>query len=130
MRARLLLLAISVGWLPLAFLFDGITVLVLPVRLGAGTGDGGGGTLLGLASFVGLAVGVALQPIAGTLSDRFRSRVDRRALLWLGALPALGGLWALISTSSPLLAVVAYVLLQAGAGLMQAGQQTLIPEHV
>src|SRR5919107_4065623 len=67
-----LLIGISVGWIPLAFLFDGVTVLMLPLRLG------GSATDLGLVSFVGLAVGAGLQPVVGRLSDVTRNRVDRR----------------------------------------------------
>jgi hypothetical protein len=46
-------------WLPLAFLFDGLTILVLPLRLGADAGT------LGLGSFAGLAIGAAVQLLAG-----------------------------------------------------------------
>jgi len=59
-----LLLGISILWLPLAFLFDGVTVLVLPLRLGGGAGE------LGLVSLVGLGIAAALQPVAGVLTSR------------------------------------------------------------
>lgn len=123
MRPRLLL-GISILWLPLAFLFDGVTVLVLPLRLGGGAGE------LGLVSLVGLGIAAALQPVAGVLSDRVRDRVDRRGFVAIAAVPAVLGLWVLVATTGVAAAAVGYVALQVGATAIQAGQQTLIPEHV
>lgn len=119
-----LLLGISVLWIPLAFLFDGVTVLVLPLRLG------GDATSLGLISVVGLGIGAALQPFAGWASDRIRGRIDRRIFIALAVAPALLGLVLLVGTAGVTAAVIGYVLVQAGASAIQAGQQTLIPEHV
>ncbi len=119
-----LLLGISVLWIPLAFIVDGVTVLLLPLRLG------GGATDLGLVSFVGLAVAAAVQPAAGWLSDRVRDRIARRTFAALAAVPVLGGLWLLVGASGVVAAIVGYVVLQAAAATMQASQQTLIPEHV
>ncbi len=122
-RARLLF-GVSVLWIPLAFLFDGVTVLLLPVRL---SGDA---TMIGLVSFVGLGLAAALQPVAGWLSDRTRARLDRRLFIALAAAPALLGLWLLAGTTGLAAAVAGYVVLQLGGAAIQAGQQTLIPEHV
>ncbi|HEY8437944.1 MAG TPA: MFS transporter [Candidatus Limnocylindrales bacterium] len=118
-----LLIGISVGWIPLAFLFDGVTVLMLPVRLG------GSATDLGLVSFVGLAVGAAVQPVVGRLSDVTRNRVDRRLFTIAAGLPAIAGLWLLVGSSGIVPAVIGYVVVQGAASSFQAGQQTLIPEH-
>ncbi len=114
----------SVLWVPLAFLFDGVTVLLLPLRLDADP------TTLGAVSLVGLGIAAALQPLAGWLSDRVRHRLDRRAFVALAAVPAVLGLWLLVGVAGLVAAVVGYVVLQASASAMQAGQQTLIPEHV
>ena len=123
--SRRVLLGISLGWIPLAFLFDGLTVLVLPVRLGEGAGTG----TTGLVSFAGLAAGMAVQPLAGIISDRLRARVDRRWFLALAALPAIAGLWLVAGTRGLAAGVAGYMLAQVGAGAIQAGQQTLIPEY-
>jgi len=123
MRTRLLL-GVSVLWIPLAFLFDGVTVLMLPVRLG------GDATSLGLVSLVGLGIGAGLQPIAGWASDRLRHRLDRRVFTTVAVVPALLGLGLLAGTGSIVGAVIGYVLVQAASTSIQAGQQTLIPEHV
>lgn len=119
-----LLLGVSVVWVPLAFLFDGVTVLVLPLRL---EGDAG---RLGLVSLVGLGAAAGLQPVAGWLSDQFRGQIERRLFLVVGAVGALVGVWALAGSPGIVTAVVAYVIVQLGATALQAAQQTLIPEYV
>jgi MFS family permease len=118
------LLGVSVLWIPLAFLFDGITVLVLPIRLS------GGATDIGLVSFVGLALGAAVQPVVGWLSDRFRHVLDRRVVAAGAAVPAIAGVWLLVGTVGVAGAIVGYGVVQIAAATIQAGQQTLIPEHV
>lgn len=119
------LIGVSVGWVPLAFLFDGVTVLVLPIRLG-----GSDAATTGLVSFVGLALGVAAQPLAGWLSDRLRSSVDRRVVLAATAVPAMAGIWLLAGTTGVVAAIAGYIVIQAAAGAMQGVQGALIPEHV
>lgn len=122
-RGAGLWIGLSVVWVPLAFLFDGVTVLFLPLRLGDAS-------TLGLVSLIGLGIAAGLQPVAGWLSDRLRQTVDRRTFLAMAAVPALLGLWFLVGTTALAAAVVGYVLIQVGASAMQAAQQTLIPEHL
>jgi MFS family permease len=124
MLGRRLWVGVSVGWIPLAFLFDGVTVLMLPVRLD------GSATNVGLVSLVGLAVATALQPVAGWVTDRWRPRLDRPLFLAAGAIPAIAGVWLLVGTTTVAAAVGAYLLVQLAAAGMQAAQQTLIPERV
>jgi hypothetical protein len=62
-----LLFGISVFWLALSVLFDGVNTLVLPLQLGALASQNNQATLLGLLTFVGLLAGALVQPIAGTL---------------------------------------------------------------
>jgi MFS family permease len=123
-RGAGLWIGLSVVWIPLAFLFDGVTVLVLPLRVG------GDASALGLVSLVGLGVAAGLQPIAGWLSDRLRDRVDRRTFLAVAAVPAIVGAWLLVGTATLGAVVAGYILIQAAATSMQAAQQTLIPEHL
>jgi MFS family permease len=122
-RARLFF-GISVIWVPLAFVFDGVTVLMLPLRLGGDASE------LGLVSLAGLGIAAGLQPVAGSLSDRYRDRVDRRLFLVLGATAALAGVWALAGSTGIVVAVIGYVIVQVGATALQAAQQTFIPEYV
>jgi MFS family permease len=122
-RTRILV-GISILWIPLAFVFDGVTVLVLPLRVEGGAG------VLGLVSFVGLALAAGLQPVAGWLSDRHRDRLDRRVFLVGAAIPTLLGLWILVGSTGVAAAVVGYVALQVGGTAIQAAQQTFVPEHL
>lgn len=117
-------IGLSVLWVPLAFLFDGVTVLLLPLRVG------GDASTIGLVSLVGLGIAAGLQLVAGWLSDRVRDRLDRPIFLVIAALPALLGIWLLVGTTTLIAAIAGYVLIQASATAMQAAQQTLIPEHV
>jgi MFS family permease len=115
---------ISILWVPLAFLFDGVTVILLPLRLG------GDATTLGLVSLIGIATAASLQPVLGWFSDRVRHRVDRRVFSAVAAIPTIIGLWVLVGTTGVVAGIAGYVLLQASATAIQAGQQALIPEHV
>jgi MFS family permease len=118
------LLGINVLWIPLAFLYDGLTVLVLPIRLGADA------TAIGLVSFVGLLAAALTQPLAGWASDRLRTRLDRRAFLTIMAIPVGIGLWLIGGSPAPIVVVVGYVLVQVAASALQAGHQSLLPERV
>jgi MFS family permease len=115
------LVGISVVWIPLAFLTDGITVLALPLLLG------GNATAIGLASFAGIATGLVVQLAAGAVSDRTRAILDRRGFIAIATVPALIGLGMM---GAGVGAMAAYVLVQLGAGAVQAGQGALIPEAV
>jgi len=115
------LIGVSVGWIPLAFLSDGVTVLVLPIVIGANA------STIGLTSFVGLGLGVVVQIAAGVGSDRLRDRISRRLFLTAAAVPVLLGLAALGGGVAPILA---YLVVEVGANAVQTAQQTLVPEAV
>jgi MFS family permease len=117
-------IGLSVLWIPLAFLFDGVTVLVLPLRLDADA------STIGMVSLVGLGLAAGLQPVAGWLSDRLRDRVDRRTFLAVAAVPAVLGVWLLVGSTTLVAAIVGYVVIQVAGTAMQAAQQTLIPERL
>ena len=123
-RSARLWIGISIVWIPLAFLFDGVTVLVLPLRLGADQ------TSLGIVSLIGIGIAAGIQPVMGAITDRLRLRIDRRLFLAAAAVPAIAGVVALVSSTSLLAAAIAYIVVQVAAASMQAAQQTLIPEHV
>ena len=114
-------------WIPLAFLVDGVTMLMLPVRLADAERST---TVIGLVSALGLAVALVVQPLAGHLSDRLRTRVDRRAFMAPAALAAIAGLWLLAGPTAVPIAALGYILLQAGASAIQAAVQALIPDRI
>ncbi len=138
MRNGRLLLGVSVFWLALSVLSDGLNSLLLPKLLldRAGTdGTGGSATLLGLLTFAGLAAGMLVQPLAGQWSDRRRGRLGRQVVIGLSLLlllPALAGLGLaaqMPSAGLPAL-LAAYLAVQIAASVAQAGQQGLIPDLV
>lgn len=138
MRNGQLLLGVSVFWLAMSVLSDGLNSLLLPKLLldRAGTdGTGGSATLLGLLTFAGLAAGMLVQPLAGQWSDRRRGRLGRQVVIGLSLLlllPALAGLGLaaqMPSAGLPAL-LAAYLAVQIAASVAQAGQQGLIPDLV
>lgn len=131
MRRRLTtLVGISVFWLALSMLFDGLTVLVLPVQLGYATDGRGAATALGLVSFVGLLAGVLIQPVAGMISDRIRARAGRLLIVGAGVLLIVASLVVFGFAGGVLAVAAAYVGVQVAANVAQAGQQGLIPDLV
>jgi MFS family permease len=122
-----LAVGISVMWVALAFVGDGLASLVLPALLASNADTA---TAIGLISFVGLGLAVAAQPIAGSLSDRWRDDLDRRWFIALLVVPTILGLVALAAARSVPAVAVAFIVVVVAASGVQAGQQTLIPEAV
>src|SRR4051794_26109865 len=118
------LLGISILWVPLAFLTDGLTALVLPVQL-ASTANGDTASVLGVVTFVALGVSVAVQPVAGVVADRWRSRLDRRLFITLAASLVLVALAALGSAMTLAIVAVSFLAVQVAVSAVQAGQQSL-----
>jgi MFS family permease len=124
------LLGISVLWLPLAFAFDGATVLLLPVLLETVAPGDRQATTLGLLSAAALIGAVVVQPFAGSLSDRLRARFGRRGFI-LGAGVLVLAALVMLGASPGLVGVaVGYVGLQLAAAAVQAGEQGFIPDLV
>jgi MFS family permease len=125
-----LLLGINLFWLVLSVLSDGLNSLLLPYYLLGFGDDASKATLLGMITFIGLVLGMLVQPVAGVWSDRMRSLWGRRGMIGIGLLGLLIsiGLFGL-STSLPLI-LLSYLLIQVGANIAQAGQQGFIPDLV
>jgi MFS family permease len=127
-RSPRLLAGISVYWLSLSLLTDGLTTLVLPADLDRYAGESKA-TVLGLLTFVGLAAAMVVQPVAGAVSDRVRGSVGRRGTIGLGlalTLPAL----ALYAVGGLPSVATGFVLTLCAASVSQAGQQGFIPDLV
>lgn len=124
------MLGISVFWIALSMLWDGVTNLVLPDHLVAFTSEANRATVLGLVSSVGLLAGMLIQPLAGMFSDRMRHRWGRRGSIALGALAILGSLALFSMTRSVLAVLLGFVVLQMALSAAQAAQQGLIPDLV
>ena len=72
-RQARLLFGISIFWLALSVLLDGINTLVLPLQVGTLARQDNQATVLGFLTFFGLLAGALVQPIAGSLK---RDRVS------------------------------------------------------
>lgn len=129
-RQTRLLLGISVFWLALSALFDGVNTLVLPLQLGELAGQNNQATFLGLLTFVGLLVGALIQPIAGTFSDRLQPVLGRKGFIGIGLVLSVISLFIFASLQSLVGAMIGYLAIQVSASIAQAGQQGLLPDLV
>lgn len=131
MMNRLRLIAgISILWLPLSMLFDGLNTLLLPVYLLSLAPENVQATALGLMTFSALILGMIVQPIAGTYSDRLYARWGRRGVITLGVV-TLFPLLLLLGAQSTLFGLaVIYLLIQIAVNIAQAAQQGFIPDRI
>src|ERR1051325_1386169 len=125
-----LLLGISVFWLALSVLFDGVNTLVLPLQVSGLAKQNSQATLVGLLTFVGLLAGALIQPIAGAFSDHMKPLLGRKGFIGIGLVLSLASLalFAIFKTVAGLL--LSYLAIQVSASIAQAGQQGLIPDLV
>ena len=129
-RQLRLLFGISVFWLALSVLFDGINTLVLPLQLGGLVEQSYQATILGLLTFVGLLAGALIQPIAGAFSDRLQPILGRKGFIGIGLVLSLASLFLLARFQSIAGVMIGYLAIQLSASIAQAGQQGLIPDLV
>lgn len=123
-------LGISLPWLGLSFTFDGVNTLILPHLLLSLAGNAAQATTLGLLTFAGLILGMIVQPVAGVLSDRLRSRWGRKPLIVFGLALLITSLSSLAQANTLVLVAAAYIVLQLGANTAQAAQQGYIPDLI
>jgi Na+/melibiose symporter-like transporter len=124
-------IAMNVYWFGMAFLWNGLHPIILPALLLRFVPESLKNTTLGGITFVGLILAMVIQPLAGGLSDRTRSRWGRRrpwivvgvflVLLVLVGMALANSLWGL---------VVAYLCLQVVCNVGQGPAQGLIPDLV
>jgi MFS family permease len=125
-----LILGISIFWLALSILFDGINTLVLPVEISRYTGTERQATLLGLLTLAGLLLGALVQPAAGALSDRWKPVLGRKGTIGIGLGLCLLSLLFFARATSLVGLIAGYILVQVSASVAQAAQQGLIPDLV
>jgi Na+/melibiose symporter-like transporter len=123
--------AINVYWFGLAFMWNSLHPIVLPALLLRLVPESLKNTYLGGLTFTGLILAMVIQPLAGALSDRSRSRWGQRRpwilastlldLLFLTGMAMASGFWGLL---------VAYLLLQIGSNAGHGPAQGLIPDLV
>jgi len=129
LRARELV-GISIFWLALSTLSDGMNTLLLPAVLLGLAPEDTQATTLGFLTFAGLLAGMLIQPLAGAWSDRLRARWGRRGMLALGVGLILLALAVFGAGSSLLFVAAGYLLAQVSSSVAQAAQQGFIPDMV
>lgn len=130
MKRIRLFIGISVFWLALSMLFDGLSTLVLPQHLLGLVDETAKATVLGLLTFAGLVLAMLVQPIAGVFSDRMCRRWGRRGTISLGVFLTLVALLCFGFSRSLLTVFLSYLLLQGALSVAQAAQQGFIPDLV
>lgn len=125
-----LLFGISVFWLALSVLLDGVNTLVLPLQISGLAGGHNQATIVGLLTFLGLLAGALIQPIAGAFSDKLHARFGRKGFIGIGLILSLLSLFIFGIFPSLIGAIVGYLAIQISASVAQAGQQGLIPDLV
>ncbi len=114
-------LGVSLGWIGISMLSDGLPALLLPHQLlAAGRSDA---TTLGLTTLLAIGLAALVQPFAGAWSDR----IGRFPVMAVGAVTALAGLSMLLA---PEAALAGTVLALCGVGIAQAGYQALLPDRI
>jgi MFS family permease len=129
-RLGVTLLAINIYAFALSFLWNSLNPLVMPYLVARLEPDLKN-TLLGLVTMAGLVVATIVQPLAGGLSDRSRSRFGRRRpyivagtllnLVFLAMIALAGNYWFLFA---------AYCLLQTSSNVAHGPYQGFIPDLV
>jgi MFS family permease len=122
---------LALYWVAIGYLWQSLGTLILPDAVREIVGSARQGTALSVLEGIGTVVAVVWQPVAGTLSDRTRSRWGRRRpylvtgtvgdVLFLLGLALSGSFWPL---------VVFYTLLQLASNTAQGPYQGLAPDVV
>ena len=122
---------ITIFGLAMTALWSSLHSIILPLRIMEFVPEAQKATYLGLLTFTGLLLAIAVQPIAGLASDRSGSRWGRRrpfvligGMLTLSFLPGIG----LAGSLAILFAI--YYLLQASANTALGPYQAFIPDLV
>ncbi len=125
------LLIINAYWFGLAVMWNSLHVIILPAVLLNYVPENQKNTYLGLMTFFGLIIAMVVQPISGSISDRWRSRWGRRRplitlgtaldFIFLGILAWAGGfVWLAIG----------YIGLQFTSNIAHGPAQGIIPDRV
>ncbi len=122
---------ITVFGFALAALWSSLHSIILPLRLLDFVAESEKNTYLGLLTFTGLIVAIAVQPIAGAISDRSGFGWGRRRpYILLGTILAMLFLPGIGFAGSFLTILVFYCLLQVSGNTAQGPYQGFIPDLV
>ncbi len=123
--------AVNAYWFGLSIMWNGLHVIILPAVLLNYVPETRKNTYLGLMTFVGLIIAMIVQPISGSISDRWRSRWGRRRplitlgtaldFIFLAILGWAGGLARL---------AIGYIGLQFTSNIAHGPAQGLLPDKI
>ncbi len=122
---------ISLFWVGLSFMWGAINIQVLPAVIPDMVGSDLQGTAIGAVVFVGLAIAIVVQPLAGAVSDRARFRIGRRRPFMLAGVLVVVPFLVVIGLSPFYwLLFLAVVGVQVGGNIAHGPYQGVIPDQV
>ncbi|MFC2064071.1 MFS transporter [Chloroflexota bacterium] len=125
------MIILNMYWLGLSFKWNTIHPLILPAVLLNFVPDAQKNSYLGILTFVGLIIATIIQPVAGAISDRWRSRFGRRRpMILAGTLLDLFFLALLGWAGGLIWLMLGYILLQFSSNIGQGASQGLLPDRV
>ncbi len=125
------LLALSVYWLAINYLWQGMGALVLPRLIEDMVPSANKGVALTGVSVLGALVAILVQPAAGALSDRVKLRWGRRKpFILIGTLGDCACLFGLTLAGSYGLLFLPYCALQICSNTAEGAYQGMLPDQV
>ncbi|HVC23373.1 MAG TPA: MFS transporter [Candidatus Dormibacteraeota bacterium] len=125
------LIGLSVYWLAINYLWQGMGALILPRLILSSVPEGHRGVALGGLSALGAVVAILVQPASGALSDRCRIRWGRRKpFMVAGTLGDLFCLLGLALAGSYAALIIPYCALQICSNTAEGAYQGLLPDQV
>lgn len=121
------LLALNAAWFGLAYLWNGLHAILLPLIVAGLVPVSQKATALGSLTFVGLLLAMLAQPIGGAISD---ASGRRRPWLALGMVVALGLLAGLAAARQFIQVALLYAGLQLASSFAEAALQAMLPDQV
>jgi MFS family permease len=123
--------ALSSYALGVSVLWNSLHPLLLPLVVLSLVPEENKNGVLGLVTFVGLVVAMLVQPVAGTVSDRARTRWGRRRpFVLVGSLGTAALVLALGQAADVATLLALYVVLQVISNVALGAYQGLIPDLV
>lgn len=113
----------------LSILWVSLHTIIIPIRLLEIAPETQKNTYLGLLTFLGLALAMLVQPVAGTISDRFTSSLGRRRpFIFLGTTCAILLIPTIGLSNTFYLLLMSYCVLQLASNIAQGPFQAFIPD--
>jgi MFS family permease len=125
------MLILNFYWVGLSFMWNSLHPILLPAILLNYVSDTKKNTTLGILTFAGLVIAMVIQPLAGSISDRWVSRSGRRRqLMVIGTLGNFLFLSIIAWGGGLIWLVIGYLALQVSSNTAQGAYQGLLPDRV